>query len=235
MKVAIVGIGKTGKYLLNVVPKEDIVGPFHSKYQIKDHREEFNSADVAIIFTPSPSVDSFIEDILDFKGIVLWGVTNYNFEDYHSKIAEKKIFWLQSNNFSLAMLNLFSLLPQFAQIKSSNPLAEYFIHEIHHSAKLDAPSGTAKVWKNLIEEGTGVRLKEEISYERKEDLVGVHTLTIKLPGEEIELRHQGFARDVYAKGAYKIAQKLLQLQQKERYYGFYNQQFLIDLIKKGEL
>ena len=80
---------------------------------------------------------------------------------------------------------------------------DFHIHEIHHEKKVDAPSGTAKSWHSWLGQ------KSPITYERKGDTVGDHTLSLKTPFEEISLNHTALDRKVFAKGALWAADYLL--------------------------
>jgi len=89
-----------------------------------------------------------------------------------------------------------SQAPQFLD----NP--KFHIHEIHHTAKKDGPSGTALLWKEWLQQPA------TLSFSRKDDVKGIHTLTIKTTTEEITLKHEAFDRSIFARGALWTAQQL---------------------------
>lgn len=78
------------------------------------------------------------------------------------------------------------------------------IFEMHHSHKVDAPSGTALA----LGRATG---REPVSYAslRLGEEVGVHTVNFAAPGERLELTHRSFSREAYAAGAVRAAQWLI--------------------------
>ena len=84
----------------------------------------------------------------------------------------------------------------------------YKIHEVHHTKKLDAPSGTALSWNNWIED------KATITHERKGDVVGDHLISFCSPFEQIDLRHQALDRKIFAQGALWAAHYLVKNNQK---------------------
>ena len=82
---------------------------------------------------------------------------------------------------------------------------DFQLHEVHHSQKVDAPSGTALKWQEWL----GLpQLK--ISYDRQGDVVGIHELTITGAMEKLQLRHQALDRKLFACGALWAAQKILE-------------------------
>lgn len=128
---------------------------------------------------------------------------------------------VQSGNFSLGVGVLEKLVEQAAGSLSESYDIE--ISEMHHRHKKDAPSGTALLLGRAAARGRGVSLDDKkvvsrdgMTGERKEgdigfsvqrggDVVGIHTVSFAGTGEIIELRHQGFSRDIYAAGALHCA------------------------------
>ena len=96
------------------------------------------------------------------------------------------------------------------------------IVEMHHRAKVDAPSGTANHLAQVVTaakglEGSatvhgrsgavGARPKGEVGVLslRGGDVVGDHTLILAGPAERLELTHRAHSRDVFARGAVRAA------------------------------
>ncbi|MFU8822458.1 MAG: 4-hydroxy-tetrahydrodipicolinate reductase [Gammaproteobacteria bacterium] len=91
------------------------------------------------------------------------------------------------------------------------------VHEVHHAAKRDAPSGTALALGRALVGGRGLgpaaaapdaRLQAEgLGYAalRVGDVVGEHTVTLAGPGERIELTHRATDRAIFARGALRAA------------------------------
>jgi 4-hydroxy-tetrahydrodipicolinate reductase len=73
------------------------------------------------------------------------------------------------------------------------------IEEIHHIHKLDAPSGTAIVLGDIIEEALGE--KPEIKSIREGEVPGTHTVTLTSEVDSLTLRHEAFSREGLARGA----------------------------------
>jgi 4-hydroxy-tetrahydrodipicolinate reductase len=150
------------------------------------------------------------------------GTTGLAEED---KLALKKaarkvpVLWAPNLSFGVALLD--SLVRQAAAALGSE--ADIHIAETHHVHKVDAPSGTALALAATAMEGRGKRLEELLGSKDLGDLVEaedggltLHSITFRLAGEEIELRHKALDRDVFAIGALKAAEWLVG--QKPGYY-----------------
>ena len=83
--------------------------------------------------------------------------------------------------------------------------------EVHHTSKIDAPSGTAKrILGALAEAGVapaGGAPGEAVPVHtlRLSDAVGTHTVHLAGPGERLEITHVATRRDVFAAGAVRMA------------------------------
>ena len=92
------------------------------------------------------------------------------------------------------------------------------INEIHHKEKKDAPSGTALALANAVVKAKNFNLKKKSTIKpnkkrkkqlgkinfyckRQGSIVGNHSVIFTNNGEEIELKHRGFNRSIYAIGA----------------------------------
>ncbi|ETV76627.1 hypothetical protein H257_09120 [Aphanomyces astaci] len=78
------------------------------------------------------------------------------------------------------------------------------LSEIHHTKKLDAPSGTGKTLAGAIKR-TGVFDKVDVESLRLGDEIGTHTVYFAGPGERIEIKHVATRREVFALGALRTA------------------------------
>ncbi len=91
------------------------------------------------------------------------------------------------------------------------------VYEVHHSAKRDAPSGTALVLGRAVALGRGLDASAAIpgaefrapalgyGVMRVGDVVGEHTVTLAGPGERLELVHRATDRAIFARGALRAA------------------------------
>ena len=99
------------------------------------------------------------------------------------------------------------------------PDADVEIVEIHHTRKVDAPSGTAHMLFNAIKEvrpeayencgraGEGKRTKDEIGIHalRMGNVVGIHEVHINTGNQTLTLKHESGSRAMLADGAVAAA------------------------------
>ena len=202
MKFAVIGTGKTGGKVVEMLDEDQIVGPFNSNN--KPTVEKLQKADAAILFVPGPAVDEIMKPLMQSGIPAAWGTTGFEWpEDLDEQLQKKNLKWLQASNFSLGMNIVRRCLNVIGQSSSvlSNPA--FHIHEIHHKHKQDAPSGTAISW----EEWLGKEAK--ITSERKGDIKGIHQLEVSTDTESITLKHQAHDRKIFAQGAIWAAEQLL--------------------------
>jgi len=136
------------------------------------------------------------------------------------KAAGRKTAVFFSPNMSPAV-NLTFALAALAAARLKN--FDIHITEAHHTAKKDAPSGTALRYAERIAAARGGALPP-ISSVRAGDIVGDHTVLYAGPHERVELRHMAHSRAVFAAGALKAAAWLA-----GRKPGFYDYSDLLDL------
>ncbi len=143
-----------------------------------------------------------------------------------AKIADaaKQIPIVFSPNYSVGVNTVFRLLELAA--KSLNQGYDIEIVEMHHRMKVDAPSGTAIKFGEVIAEAQGTKLSDRAVYAREGhtgerqdgaigfaalrggDVVGDHTVVFAGTGERIEISHKSASRSTYAVGAIRAAKFL---------------------------
>lgn len=224
MKVAVIGTGKTGGEVLDLLPDENIVGPFNT-----DNRPttaKLKSADVIIIFVPGSAVPDIIETVLEAKIPAVWGSTGFDWpKDLDQKLKQEGIKWLKASNFSLGMNIVRRCISVISKGSELLDDPEFHIHEIHHTEKKDAPSGTAISWKKWLGKDAN------ISSERKGDIKGIHEMEMRTESESIFLKHQAHNRAVFAKGATWSAEQLMDESVKP---GFHDIETIFDHLMAAE-
>lgn len=179
-------------------------------------------ADAVIDFTSPEATLAVAAAIADRGGIHVVGTTGFT-DAQQQKLQSyaTKARIVQAGNFSLGV-NLLQVLVEQAA-RTLNDDYDIELSEMHHKHKKDAPSGTALMLGHAAAKGRGVKLEDKkvagrdgITGERKRgdigfavmrggDVVGSHSVFFAGPGEVIELKHDGFSRDIYANGAIKAA------------------------------
>lgn len=202
MKVAVIGSGKTGGHVLNLISKENIVGPFGRSNPVS--AEKLKAAEVGIIFVPGDAFLEMIPELLESKKPMVIGATGMEWpKNLDQKLKAQGVTWVHATNFSLGVQLFRQLIKTVNKLQKSLPSFKAELLDIHHTKKLDAPSGTAKslaAWSDF---------PVEIKALREGDVVGFHEMTLTFPQETVKISHNAHDRALFAQGALDIAQILL--------------------------
>ena len=191
MRIALLGKGKTGSKVLELSPDVEV---FDS--QNVPTFEKLIKHDVIISFLPGEAFEALIPVLLETKKPVVTGSTGFKWPtNFDKTLQEKKLSWIFATNFSLGVVVLKQLIERLHQVDGLFKEKYLSIHEVHHTKKLDAPSGTALSMKEWLQEPC------EITSERTGDVVGLHTLKLETPGEILRLEHEAKDRRLFAEGA----------------------------------
>jgi 4-hydroxy-tetrahydrodipicolinate reductase len=147
MRIAIIGYGKMGHMIEEVAVKRghEIALKINIENTEEFTKENCSKADVAIEFTgPSTAYDN-VKKCIDFGLPVISGSTGWNtkLDSVKEYCQQKGGSFLHTSNFSVGVNIFFEVNKLLAKLMSSHPEYEVSLKEIHHTAKLDAPSGTA--------------------------------------------------------------------------------------------
>ncbi len=199
MKIALLGKGKTGsKVLLN---KTHQIIAFDSKNP--PTFEKLETFDAIISFLPGDVFKSLIPLLIETKLPLVTGSTGFEWpENLDQVLKDKKISWIYGSNFSLGVAVVKQMLNKLSDAKSLFPIHQTTIHEIHHTQKKDAPSGTALSMQEWMNE------KCAISSERTGDVIGFHELKFDTGSEKITVTHEALDRKLFADGAIWAAEYL---------------------------
>jgi len=156
--------------------------------------------DVAIDFSLPAGFDAILAACLARRAGLVSGTTGLS-EAQHAALNEAgaRIGVVWSANFSLGVALLEELVERAA---SALPGWDCDIVEMHHTRKLDAPSGTALALGAAAQRAGAQPRHASI---RAGDIVGEHTVQFATAGERIELVHRAGSRDIFARGALHAA------------------------------
>jgi 4-hydroxy-tetrahydrodipicolinate reductase len=199
MKIALLGKGKTGSKVLDVASDVEV---FDSKNV--PTFEKLMKADVVISFLPGDAFLGLIPLLLETRKPVVTGSTGFTWpSNFNRTLQEKNLTWIYATNFSLGVVIMKQMIQKLHQMTHLFSEKKLSIHEVHHTKKLDAPSGTALSMKEWLQE------EVEVTSERTGDVVGIHTLTLESPSEIISLTHDAKNRTLFAEGAVWAARHLV--------------------------
>lgn len=200
MKIALLGQGKTGSKVLED-QVHDVVA-FDSKNP--PTFEKLAAFDVVVSFLPGDVFKSYIPLLVETKLPVVTGSTGFEWpSELNETLKNKNIGWIYASNFSLGVAVVKQMLNKLSQAKAFFPQHETLIHEVHHTHKKDAPSGTALSMEEWMHE------KCSITSERTGDVIGFHELTFDTGSEKIKLSHEALDRKLFADGAIWSAEYLI--------------------------
>ena len=190
-----------------------------------------NDFDVVIDFSlPSPSLELAKICVSLNKPLVI-GTTGFTDTDLDEiSNYSKNIPILLAPNMSMGVNASFNAISTLSKLL---PGHKVHIEETHHVNKVDSPSGTALKFANIVCEARGEKLGDissqncPITFQshRKDTEIGVHTITFRGTADEIVFTHTADNRNIFANGALKTAEWLMQ--QKP---GFYNYKNYMDSI-----
>ncbi|MFB9108117.1 4-hydroxy-tetrahydrodipicolinate reductase [Flavobacterium gyeonganense] len=217
MKIALLGYGKMGQVIERIALERG--------HEIVLKKDEFNTydglstADVAIDFSVPTAAVANISSCFHANVPVVSGTTGWldHYDEVEALCNEKQGGFISSSNFSLGVNIFFGLNEYLAKIMSQFDSYKVSMEEIHHTQKLDAPSGTAiSLAKGVIENSAYANWtmedpkSNEIHIEAKRigDVPGTHTVTYDSIVDSIELKHTAHNREGFALGAVIAAEWL---------------------------
>jgi 4-hydroxy-tetrahydrodipicolinate reductase len=209
VKVLLIGHGRMGTLVETLAPRYgcEIVGIVTSRTgQAAMGTGQFGPVDVAVDFSTGAALPTNLPLLASWGVNVVIGTTGWHeCEPEMRAIASKAgIGVLASANFSLGM-NIFQLVVETAaRTFAAQSEVGAWIHDAHHAAKKDAPSGTALMLRSAIER-VGYSRKVDVSSTRAGAIPGTHVVGFDSPWETVTLTHTVRDRAVFARGALEAA------------------------------
>ncbi|MHB9056424.1 MAG: 4-hydroxy-tetrahydrodipicolinate reductase [Paludibacteraceae bacterium] len=221
MKIALIGYGKMGKTIEQIARERghEIVSIIDIDNRTDFKSEAFKSADVAIEFTtPQVVMDNFAETFA--VGIpIVSGTTGWteHLEEIQAIVRKNNFTLFWSSNFSLGVNIFMNLNKYLAKIMNQFPDYNVEMTEVHHTQKLDAPSGTAitlaeDILANLdrktkwVKDSENQRDELAIKSIREGQVPGIHTIRYENKVDSIEITHDAKSREGFALGAVVAAE-----------------------------
>lgn len=218
MKIALLGYGKMGKTIEQIAIKRG-----HTIVLTVDKDDEgydITKADVAIDFSIPTVAFNNISNCLNNGVPVISGTTGWldNYDNAVALCKEKKGAFIYASNYSLGVNIFFELNKTLAKMMSTLKQYNVSMEEIHHTQKLDAPSGTAiSLANDIIANNANFdawKLDETadrtipIIAKRIEDVPGTHTVNYESDVDTITIEHVAHTRQGFALGAVIAAEWL---------------------------
>lgn len=221
MKIALLGYGKMGKEIEKIALERghEITLKIDINSDWTKEKQLLSSADVAIEFSTPQSTIQNIFHSFDVNVPVVVGTTGWMEQlDYVKEVCEKNgqtLFY--ASNFSIGVNIFFEINKKLAAMMNKQSGYNVSMEEIHHTEKLDSPSGTAiklaegilekyphkKSWVNTTTDKPEVL---GIVSKRIDKVPGTHTVTWSSEIDELEIKHTAHNRKGFALGAVMAAE-----------------------------
>lgn len=221
MKIALIGYGKMGKAIEDIALQRGhtIVLKIAIENVEEYTPENVRKADVAIEFTGPDSAVKNIKTGLEAGVPIVSGSTGWldKYEEVRQCCLANKGAFLYASNFSVGVNIFFEVNRRLAELMAPHPDYDVRITEVHHTAKRDAPSGTAitlaeqilekiprkKDWVNQISDNLDML---EIVSDRIDPAPGTHKIKYSSSIDDIEIIHTAHNRQGFATGAVLAAE-----------------------------
>lgn len=223
MKIALIGYGKMGQAIEEICLERghEIVAIIKDS---SDDISEIHGAEAAIEFTMPDAAVGNIKACFEENVPVVVGTTGWyeNYDEVSALCMENNQCLFTATNFSLGVNLFFKLNEHLAKLMSNFNEYDIKMEEIHHTQKLDAPSGTAITLAQGIIEGV-YRKEKWVSIEgdnkvelnafdlpihslREDKVPGTHSIEYNSPIDSIEIKHTAHNRKGFAMGAVLAAE-----------------------------
>ncbi len=218
MNIALLGYGKMGK----AIEKFALEKGHKIVLKTDSNTKIFNleKIDIAIDFSIPTTAFNNIKTCLESNVPIISGTTGWldKYDEIVSLCKEKNGSFIYASNFSLGVNLFFELNNKLAKLMKDYKY-NVSLEEIHHTQKLDAPSGTAitlakPILENFNKEKwvlgvTNSNKELLIEAKRIENVPGTHIVTYESEIDKIEIKHTAKSRDGFALGAIIAAEWLV--------------------------
>ena len=238
MNIAIIGYGNMGHEIGKIakakgISVKSIIDPHHKGATHKEINEKsMKGVDVCIDFTIPSAVLDNIKKISKFKKNVVVGTTGWHdkIDEARSIVKKSGIGLIHASNFSIGVNVFLRIVGNAAKIINNMEDYDIYGYELHHSKKIDSPSGTAKAIGEILIRN--IKRKNKMLFEkidrkiepnelhfasvRAGSIPGIHVLGFDSSADTIELKHTARNREGFALGAIMAAQWI---HDKKGFYG----------------
>ena len=214
MNIAIVGYGKMGHEIekiaiargINVV---SVIDPNEKNAGFREINEEsMKNVDLCIDFTAPNAVIDNIRKISKFGKNIVIGTTGWNdrLDEAKTVVEQSKIGLIYASNISIGVNVFFKIIENAAKIMNNLKDYDVFGYELHHSKKLDSPSGTAKTIEQILVKNIQRKKQVPFASVRSGSIPGTHVVGFDSSADTIELKHTARNREGFALGAVMAAE-----------------------------
>jgi 4-hydroxy-tetrahydrodipicolinate reductase len=203
MRILLVGHGRMGKLVESLAPEYEceVAGIIDTGSSVTGAGGD-GRVDVAIDFS-APSAVAANVPALARRGInLVVGTTGWQQDEapVRAAVEESGVGIVAAANFSTGVVIFEAVVARAAGLFAQQAEFGAWIHEAHHAAKKDAPSGTALMLARAMEQA-GFTRRIDVASTRAGHIPGTHTVGFDGPAESIALSHTARDRSTFARGA----------------------------------
>ncbi len=200
MRILLIGHGRMGRLVESLMPEYGMEVAGIVDRSASARPDDWPDADVAIDFSVADAVPVNLRGLASRGMSVVIGTTGWQAAEESARdvAARAGIGVVAAPNFSVGVLVFAAMAEHAARLMQARAPFGAWIHELHHAAKRDAPSGTALHLEAALRTG-GYERPVDIASTRAGSIPGTHTIGFDGPSDTIELTHtardrRGFAR-----------------------------------------
>ena len=206
-RLLLVGHGRMGRLVETLAAESgfDVVGAIDSRTN-----GSWPNADVAIDFSVGAAVPSTVERLAARRTPIVIGTTGWQQAEpaVRDTASRASLGVVAAPNFAIGVNIFLAVAERLAALMARQASFGGWVHELHHAAKKDAPSGTALALAARVRQA-GLAAPLPIASPRAGAIPGTHTLGFDAASETITLTHQARDRAAFAHGALLAARWVL--------------------------
>jgi 4-hydroxy-tetrahydrodipicolinate reductase len=204
VRLLLIGHGRMGRLVETLAPEYgfEVAGAIRRG----NAASRWPDADVAIDFSTADAVSATVERLAPRGTPLVIGTTGWQSREREIRDAAQRqgIGVVAAPNFAIGVNLFLALIDRAGALMSSQPAFGAWIHELHHAAKKDAPSGTALAMERVLRQA-GFTAEVPIASTRAGAIPGTHTLGFDAASETITITHSARDRTAFARGALEAA------------------------------
>ena len=206
VRVLLMGYGRMGRLVESLAPEAGVEIAGRVDIDNADRPGDWPAADVAIDFSIAAAVPDNARRLAARGTNLVIGTTGWQDQEeaLRHELAALPVGVVFAPNFALGVNLFVALAARGAELLADRPEFGAWIHELHHRAKRDAPSGTAIAIRDAMQHA-GYGLPIDVASTRVGSIPGTHTVGFDSPSETITLTHTARDRTGFARGALEAA------------------------------
>ena len=212
MNLALIGYGKMGRMVEELALAKGHRILFKTDVEGNEQGQALTEAslrgvDVVIDFSLPDAVVRNVESVARAGVSMVVGTTGWwsHLDTVRRTVEQRGVGFVYGSNFSIGVNVFFQLMEAAATLFQNYPQYDPWIYEIHHRAKLDAPSGTALKLKQILEATYGSRAIS-VASNRAGTVPGEHTVGFDSEADTLTFTHTARSRLGFAGGALHAAE-----------------------------